>query len=358
MRSEKKVCKISLMKNSNLAYVIIVNWNGKKYLKNCLESVSKQSYLNYRIVLVDNNSTDASLKFVENNFPQIKVIRNNKNLGFAKGNNVGIKYALKQGADYIILLNNDTMVDKKWIEELVNSANRDDKIGIVQSKIYLFGQKNIINTLGNEVHFLGFAFCGNYKSEDTGQFNKDREITCASGAGCLIKREIVEKIEMFNEDFFMYHEDSDLGWRTRMAGYKIILSAKSKMWHKYSFSRNRLKYYYLERNRLSIVLQNYQLKSLFFIFPAFLFMEIGILGFSLINGWFVDKIRSYFDILKNLRKIFLKRRRIQKIRVMDDKDIVNLFVGQITFEEIDNPVLRYFANPLLNFYWKLIKNFI
>jgi GT2 family glycosyltransferase len=229
------------MKNN--VFIIIVNWNGKQYLDDCLSSLEDQTYKFFKTIIIDNNSSDDSVEFIKKKFIQIKIIQNTQNFGFAQGNNIGIKYALQNNADIIILLNNDTIVDKNWLQEMINTANSNKKIGLVQAKIFIDNKdkKHIINTVGNNIHYLGFGYCGHYKEIDNGQFSKDTEITYASGASLLIKKKVLDSIGMLDEKFFLYHEDLDLGWRARLFGFNIYLSNKAIVWHKYSFSKNKKK---------------------------------------------------------------------------------------------------------------------
>jgi GT2 family glycosyltransferase len=161
------------MKNN--VFIIIVNWNGKQYLDDCISSLEDQTYKFFKTIIIDNNSSDDSVEFIKKKFIQIKIIQNTQNFGFAQGNNIGIKYALQNNADIIILLNNDTIVDKNWLQEMINTANSNKKIGLVQAKIFIDNKdkKHIINTVGNNIHYLGFGYCGHYKEIDNGQFSKD-----------------------------------------------------------------------------------------------------------------------------------------------------------------------------------------
>ncbi len=240
------------MKNKKAA-IIIVNWNGKKLLKNCLNSVFKQTYRNFEVYFVDNGSIDGSSDFVKSNFPKVKVIQLDKNYGFAKGNNEGIKKAFKDKlVQYIVCLNNDTIVDKNWLKELVKTAEKDEKIGQVQSKVLLSDKKTI--------HSVGVRILKDFASENIGflekdirQYEKDREIDSAIGCSILIKRKVLEKIGLFDEHFFSYKEDDDLSLRVKKLGYKIFYANKSVVYHIHSFTfkpKSNIKLYYNERNRL------------------------------------------------------------------------------------------------------------
>lgn len=343
------------MKNN--VFIIIVNWNGKQYLDDCLSSLEDQTYKFFKTIIIDNNSSDDSVEFIKKKFIQIKIIQNTQNFGFAQGNNIGIKYALQNNADIIILLNNDTIVDKNWLQEMINTANSNKKIGLVQAKIFIDNKdkKHIINTVGNNIHYLGFGYCGHYKEIDNGQFSKDTEITYAIGASLLIKKKVLYSIGMLDEKFFLYHEDLDLGWRARLFGFNIYLSNKAIVWHKYSFSKNKKKIYYLERNRLFFLLQNFELRTLCLILPAFLFIEIGLLFYSLLNGWFLLKLKSYIDVIKKIKIVIIHRKHIQKNRIVKDKELIKYLTDQIIFEDINSIILNKIINPLFKLYFIILK---
>jgi len=337
-----------------LVSVIILNYNGKEFLDDCLSSVLNQTYKNYEIIFVDNASQDGSVDYVRENFSSVKIIENEGNCGYAKGNNTGIK---KAKGKYVVILNPDVEVAKDWLEELVKSIEGDKTIASTQSKILLFGDRNRLDGDGGVIHFLGFAWGGNHlKISRKG--GRSREIAFPGGASIIVRRNVLNEIGFFDEDLFMYHEDVDLGWRMWLAGYRVLSAPSSEIYHKYSFSRNRMKNYYMERNRFILLLKNCELKTLVLIFPALLFMEIGMIFYSLTKGWFLDKLRGYIYILKNLDRILFKRREVQKIRKVSDKEIFKRFVSRIEFQEIQNPVLDRMVNPILDAYWRFIKKFV
>ncbi|MBU1179661.1 glycosyltransferase family 2 protein, partial [Patescibacteria group bacterium] len=291
--------------------------------------------------------------------------------GFAEGNNVGFKYLEEGGFDYAYLLNQDTAVSPDFLERALEKM--DEKTGSVQSLIYLHKKDTVgslapysMNTLGNAVHFLGFGYCYGYgwSKERAGKYleewrGRDPELNIAygSGAGLLLNMKALKKTGYFDEEFFMYHEDTDLGWRLRLVGYKNKLAPESVIYHKYEFSKSIKKYYFMERNRYLTILKNYSVWSLVLITPACVLMELGLFAFSLSSGWWREKLRvyEYFLYPKNWRKVCAKRKRTQKLRKATDKEISKYFVGKILFQDIDNKILSKVANPIFNLYWKIIK---
>jgi len=343
------------------AAIIIVNYNGLEYLSDCLTSLLNLDYSkeDYKIFLVDNASTDDSLGYVKNNFPEIEIIEIQKNLGFAGGNNIGLEKVLAENFDYVCLINQDTISDSGFLKELVKTAETDEKIAAVQPRIMLYPEKEKVNSLGNSIHFLGFGFCSGGYQKFAGNL-EPKEIAYASGAAVLIKTSVLKQIGLFDPDFFMYHEDLDLGWRMRLAGYKILVVPSAVIYHKYQFSKSIKKYYFMERNRLICLLENYKIGTLILIFPAWLVMEIGLFLFAFKSGFWLEKLKvcGYFFKLATWRKIGRERRVKRAIRVRRDKDIIKLFTGKIEFQEIDNYLLNKVANPLFNLYWLVIRRLI
>jgi len=341
--------------------IILVNYNGRQYLTDCLASLTKLDYPSedYKIFFVDNASTDDSLDFVRRNFFGLEIIASKVNTGFAEGNNIGMSQALAANFDYVFLINQDTITQPDCLKKLVAFAASQVEISAVQPRLMLYPDKDKVNSLGNSIHYLGFGFSsGGYQ-----KFNNDlkpKEIAYASGAAVLIKTEALQKIGLFDPDFFMYHEDLDLGWRLRLAGYKIFVLPAAVVYHKYEFSKSIKKYYYMERNRLLCLLENYKIGTLILIFPAWLVMEIGLFLFSLKSGFWKEKLKvyEYFLNFKNLGKIIRERRARGAIRVRNDREVINLFTGKIEFQEIDNFILKNIANPIFNIYWQIIKHLI
>ncbi|NKQ39271.1 MAG: glycosyltransferase family 2 protein [Methanosarcinales archaeon] len=334
--------------------IIIVNFNGKTDLEECLPSVLKQNYPNFEVVLVDNDSSDDSIAFVKINYQSIKIIQNNKNYGYAKGNNIGFQ---STSGKYIVVLNPDTVVEKNWLLELVKTMEENPKTGVCQSKILLYDNSNAINTDGNMINFLGFGWAGNHTKKDLHE-TKIKSVSYPSGCSMILRRSTLDEVGLFDEDLFMYHDDLDLGIRMRLMGYDVLCNPKSVAYHKYIFVKNKRKYYFLERNRWVILMKIYEKKTLFGFLPALLFMEFGLLAISIKEGWFYGKISSYKYLFKNLTLIKIKRNIIQKNRKIDDKELLKIMHPMIDFEEINNPILTHIVNPLLSIYFKWIKRIL
>lgn len=235
--------------------VIILNWNGLKDTLELLESLSEISYSNYSVIIVDNNSANDEAEKLEKIYNgKAHIIKCKENLGFAGGNNVGIQYALEKETDYILLLNNDTKVSPDFLEILISKYESTNKAGIVAPRINYFDEPKKIWSDGGYISRLrgsGFAYSDKMESEVD---SSDKLVTFVSGCCMLISREVLQKVGLFDEKYFLYIEDTDLCQRTIKAGYKILVSPQAKIFHKVSSStKNRntaLPLYYTTRNRL------------------------------------------------------------------------------------------------------------
>ncbi len=376
---------------NNKVAIILINYKtyAEKYLGDFLVSFTKQDYQGeMKLFIVANETSEKSYNTIKTmvetqNFAslQIEIIRNQTNDGFAKGNNDAMRKAMKQGFENIILFNMDTVLAPDCISKMVEAGEiSNDKfpisnqvqnskfkiqnlpIGCVQARLMLWPEMEKINSLGNKTHFLGFGYCvgynekiGNWKLE-IGNFPK---ICYPSGAAVLFKKELLEKIGLFNEEYWMYNEDQEIGWRTWLSGHKCVLAPEAVAYHKYEFSRSITKYYWMDRNRVITILLCYKWLTLIFIAPAFIIMEFGLLLFAWRGGWLKEKMNvyKYFFNIKNWRFILKNRKKNQSLRQVKDKDIIKMFSGKISYQEIESPVLKI-ANVFFEIYWLIIKKLI
>lgn len=260
-------------------FVSIINFNGASNTMECLSSLDKINSKSFKtsVVVIDNASDEkfkvpASQRGEQSSkfkvFQGLKVIRSEKNLGFSGGQNVGIKYAMENGADYVLILNNDTIVDKGLVEELLNVAEKDKNTGIVVPKIYFapgfefHKDRYKKSDLGKVFWYAGgemdwknvIGYHRGVDEVDHGQYDRIEKTDFASGCCMLVKRDVFEKVGFFDEKFFLYYEDSDLCERIRRKGYSIIYSPKAVLWHKNAGSAggsgSSLQDYYITRNRM------------------------------------------------------------------------------------------------------------
>ncbi len=266
--------------------IIILNWNRKKDTVECLESIKKLQISNYEleIVVVDNASSDGSQKAVEQIFKTItkknvscKQIRNKANLGFAAGNNVGMRHSLDSGADYLLVLNNDTEVDKGLIVKLLEVAKEYPKAGAIAPKIYFakgfeFHKRYKKQDLGKVIWYAGGDMDWNniyganhgVDEVDKGQFEKTKETDFATGACMLLRSEALKGTGLFEEKYFMYLEDADLSQRLKRKGWEVLYTPKTEIWHKVAQSSgigSDLNDYFITRNRLLFGMRHAALRT-------------------------------------------------------------------------------------------------
>lgn len=331
------------------AAIIIVNWNGKHLLKECLDSVFAQTYQNYDVYLVDNGSTDGSVDFAKENYPKVKLIQLKENTGFAKGNNIGIAKALEdKQVEYIVCINNDTKTKKDFLEKLVACAQANPHVGSVAPKMKYFHEENLVDSVGILIHRDGGGLSRGNKEPDEGQYDQSEEIFGACGGAVLYKRKMLEDIkhgkdEFFDNVFFAYYEDLDLAWRARLAGWKSISCPWAVIYHVHSatgVSYSPFKAFHVNRNRFFVVLKNYSFWQCLWT----LLVLTPIRYFHLLNSMRVKKgpthelcqktsaleplkivLKGWASVLFNLPGMLKKRRQIQKNRKVQNDEIKKWF---------------------------------
>jgi len=236
--------------------IIIVNYNGKQFLNDCLHSVLQTDYPNYEVILIDNGSSDGSAEYITHMFkdyPRITIALLDKNYGFSEGNNRGSSFINKK-SKYIVFLNNDTKVEKSWLKELVNVMELDKNIGVAQAKLLIMNKNRVIDCAGALISRIGQVISCGYGQKDLGQYDCIREIFYAKGAAMIVRRNLWQVLKGFEPLFFFYWEDADFCWRVRLMGYKIVFIPNSIVYHaskatisKYYFSSVS---FYDSRNRI------------------------------------------------------------------------------------------------------------
>jgi len=337
--------------------VIIVTYQSESDIGPCLESLGRQTYSPFEVVVVDNGSDDGSVRIAR---PYgVHIIESKENLGFAGANNIGARYLIdERGCDSVLLLNPDTVSHERLIEELVETLYSSEEFGIVQGKLFLMNEKNLLNASGIRHHYLYFGYCEGYRKPDDNP--SDRDIAVASGACLMFRKETLAALGyLFDDDFFMYHEDTDFCIRARLLGYRVMLSGKAIAWHDYRFGTgNKKKFFHMEKNRLFLIIQNYRALTLLLLAPAIIFMEAQVIVHAALEGWFIYKMRAYLWLIGNIGKALRMRRAVQASRVVEDGDIMGLFVTDIGFEEVHNAAIEYITNPVLHFYYGTVLGLI
>ncbi|MEW6376478.1 MAG: glycosyltransferase family 2 protein [Thermodesulfobacteriota bacterium] len=323
-----------------LLSVIIPNWNGKHFLAECIDSLKEQTFRDFETILVDNGSTDGSAEFAEKRYGDfIRIIRNEKNLGFTGGNNVGIQAARGK---YIVLLNNDTWAEPTWLEELVKAINSDPQVGMWGSKIYSYYKRDQIEATGELIYWDGLSRARGQYEQDQGQYEKVEEIFFPPGCGAMYRKTVFDEIGLFDEDFFAYADDAEIGIRTRLAGWKGLFVPRAIIYHKNSGTGGQyspLKAFYVERNRFWITIKYFPLPLLllspFFTFCRFGFQAFGALIHQGAAGKFTKNysplrligilLRAYGSGFRYLPRMWKKRKMLRPLRKVSYGEIFTWF---------------------------------
>lgn len=341
------------MVQKGLVSVIIINWNGLEHLKKCLPSLYGQNYKNIEVVVVDNGSVDDSVSWLNSRYPKVKIVENKINLGFAPANNQG--YLLAKG-EFVLFLNNDTLVTKTFLIELLKILSSEKSIAAVQSKLLLMDSPTRLDSVGSFLTNTGFLYHLGVYAEDDPQYDKAMEVYSAKGACMLFKKEVLEKVkigrEVFDDRFFAYFEETDLCHRVWITGYKIRYVPSSVIYHKFGATSTKLLKPFVEyhsyKNRINSYIKNLSPIWLVKIFlPHILICEFLSVLF-LFKGKFAMSTaiqKAIFWNLTNLKETFKKRKFIQtKIRkVKDDiilpslmrKPKLNFYLSQLRGWNVD-----------------------
>ena len=300
--------------------VVILNFNGKRYLEACLTSVLSQTFRDFEVIIVDNGSSDGSAEYLATHYPWVKVVKNEKNLGFAGGTNSGIRQAR---GEYILTLNNDTHMHNRFLECLVRVMKSDKSVGMCAPKMLFCDGR--INSTGICLSRSGAAWDRGMSEPDKGQYDIQEEVFGPCAGAALYRREMLEEIGLFDEDFFAYGDDTDIGLKGRLAGWKCLYIPEAVVYHRYSQSSGSyspLKAFYVERNRVWIAVKYFPLslllKSPFYTFWRFLLQGYGALTGRGAAGKFSQEysrwqllrvlVKAYGSAIQGFPKMWKKRK--------------------------------------------------
>lgn len=335
-----------------LVSIIILNYNAGDLLLNCVESVIKSTYKNIEIIVVDNISQDNSHNRCKEKFKDIHLIENHENFGYCEGNNIGIRNAR---GDFIIILNPDTIVEEKWIENLLDAHNQNGD-GLYQPKILSLDDKKILQSTGNMLQIFGFGFAREKGEYDKNIHHKIEKIGYASGTCLFASSEVFKKIGLFDSFIFLYHDDLDLGWRAAQIGIKSYFVPKSIIYHaeSYSLKWSEKKFFWLERNRKYCLLTHYSKQTQKKMFFSLIMVDLLVWIFYISKGFFRAKIRAEIEIRKNKNVIGKKYEELENKKVVSDEELIILFPDSIFVpKNVSGNIMSKLFNSILK---KLSKN--
>ncbi len=294
-------------KKNLLVSVIIVNYNGSVYLDECISSLLAQTYPAIEIIFVDNGSSDGSCEYVKKNFPSVKIIANDENLGFAKGNNIGIKAAK---GELIATLNNDTKVTSRWLEELVDAINFDANVGMCASKMLFMKNAEFINSTGICISRSGACWDRGMFERDNGQYESTSEVFGPCAGAAMYRKSMLEDIGLFDEDFYAYMEDVDLAFRGRLRGWKCLYVPEAVVYHVHGGTAGYVSdytVYYGNRNIIWNCVKNYPTRLLVTSLPWIVGRNLAVIPYYIMKGHGRTIIKSKIDAIKGISKILAKR---------------------------------------------------
>ncbi len=313
-----------LKNNHPLVSIIILTHNTLKTTSECLSSLNNVSYKNLEIIVVDNGSTDNTSSYIKKHFPKIGVIRNNSNLGFAEGNNIGFQ---KAKGELILFLNNDTIVERDFLTPLMDKIVSDKTIGGVQPKILNYSKKNVIDSVGSYFITSGFLYHFGHNKKDQEKYNIEEEIFSMKGACMLFKREVLQKVGVFDKDYFAYFEETDLCQRVWLSGYRLLYIPTSSIYHIGGATAKKFPsaamHYHSYKNRIYTYLKNLEPYSLIKVMPGHILLCVVVAMAFLLTGKIslvVAIIRAIFWNIVNINKTLKIRKKIKNLRKMKDEE--------------------------------------
>jgi GT2 family glycosyltransferase len=306
--------------HSELVTIIVVNWNGKPLLGPCLEALFRQTYGAYEVIVVDNGSSDGSVQFVRECFPAAKVIELLANHGFTGGNLEGLKQAR---GSFIALVNNDAVVDERWLEELVRPMLHDERVGLCASKILVSGTTQI-NSAGDGLTTAGVGFHRGL-GKDPSWFTQPERVFGSCAAAALYRRTMFEDIGFFDEDFFLYDEDLDLNFRALLAGWRCVYVPTAVAYHRENATAGRLSdlhVYYHSRNLEFVWVKNMPARLMLRFAHHKVIQEVGSFCYlCLRHGKWRPFFRAKRDAVRLLPVMLAKRKTIQRRKRVSDQEV-------------------------------------
>lgn len=341
-----------------------------KYLREALDAIASQDYPKDSLILyiVYNGprvNEESFALFIENeinkrqnHLPETVFIDLKTNTGFSAGNNLGIRQAIAKGAKYVFLHNSDGYLASDTIRKLFEAMEGDKKIGACQPLILLNPEKNLINSAGNNLHYLQIGYCDKYRLKVSENLLPNSDIGYASGAGIMMRADLLNEHGLWNERFFLYHEDTEYSERLRLLGYKINLIGNAVFYHQYEFKNKPNKFFWIERNRHGLKLLFYKWPTLLLLLPLEILFNLGLVMASIFGGWSKElfKVYMYWLNYKNWRDWLSERKIIQNKRQITDRKLIASMTSIVSLGDFKAPkVFEVLANFVFTFYWFLIK---
>jgi GT2 family glycosyltransferase len=331
---------------------VVLAYREEPWLERSVYALLDSRGVDVDVVLVDNGCTDGAVDRLART-PGVTVVRPGENLGFAGGCNAGAAAASRE---FLALMNGDLVVEEDALAELVAFAQKPD-VGVAQPSIRLSEDPNRLNSDGNEVHFLGFSWCGSFREPATKR-TAPRPIPSVMGAAMVVRRELWDELGGFERRYFAYHEDVELCRRCWHRGLELVNVPSAVAVHRYEFGREPRKLYLSERNRLLFVLTAYQTRTLLLLAPVFGAVELAALAGAAATGTAGKKLAGWVWLFRNRRWIARRRRQLQSERVVSDRRLAHLFATRVEAGNFPLPDWLKPLDALLEAYWSIACRFL
>ena len=335
--------------------VIMLAYGDEPVLAEAVDAVLASEGVRVTLVLVDNGCTRRDVAELGAR-DGVVLVRPGRNLGFTGGVNLGAQHPAATAADFVALVNSDAIAGPEALARLVAVA-ADPRVGIASGSIRLAEDPTTMNSAGNPVHFLGLCWAGGL-GEPASRHALARDVAAASGAGLAVRRGVWDELEGFPEAFFAYQEDLELSWRCWQRGLAVRYVPDAVIVHHYEFSRNPLKMYLLERNRLLFVLTCYGTRTLVLLAPVLVAFEIAMAGVAVVQGWGRQKVRGWGWVLGNLAWVAARRRQVTAERTVPDRELVPLWVGRFDAAAMPLPPWASPLQAVLAGYWAIARRVV
>ena len=304
--------------------VVIVNWNGIDFIGKCLDGLRAQNRRDFSIIMVDNASQDGSLEFVQNNFPEVKILVQSENTGFSVANNIALKSVR---TEYVALLNNDAVPHRDWLKNLVNALDKDQEAGFCASKMLFYEKPEIIDRAG-DIYTTAATALLRGRGAPAEDFNRPERVFGACAGAALYRTKMLDEIGLFDENFFLVYEDVDLSFRAQLRGYKCLYVPDAIVYHHAGSSigdDSPISVYYSHRNLEWVYIQNMPTRLIVKTILPHIIYDIAAFVFFVLKGRTLDFVKAKWHALKGLRKALTKRRHIQNAKTVTDEYIWSLF---------------------------------
>ena len=320
--------------------VIIVNWNGRRFLSECIEGLRQQVYRSFSITLVDNGSNDGSIDFIARHYPEVRTIALSKNLGFSAANNIALKEAQ---TEYVALLNNDAVPNPFWLMKLMEALESHPEAGFAASKMVFYDNREIIDRAGDAYTRAGTGLLRG-RAESANRYNKEEWIFGACAGAALYRTEMLKETGLFDEDFFLLYEDVDLSFRAQLRGYKCLYVPEAIVYHKGSGSiiyDSSMSVYYSHRNLEWVYIKNMPARLIPRTILTHAIYDIASFFFFLTRGRGKDFIKAKRDALKGLKNTLQKRWQIQHNKEVDDEYVWSLLEKERFFPRLTRRLKKH-----------------